>query len=107
MLYVGPSLFQCQRQSSQGTRQRHGIGLILRRGVAEAGSALQQKRHGVRFGEDVQRQWLDAMPVRQARGDQHMATLQSRQEVFHGLRCGIGIDVVEDQQPAIFVFQPA
>jgi hypothetical protein len=36
-----------------------------------------------------------------------MAPLQSRQEVFHVLRCIVGIDVVKDQQPTIFVFKSA
>ena len=104
---VGPGLLQRQGQPVQLAGDRGGPGRVVGR-LAAVRRALQQEGRGVGRGQHVQLQRLDpGTPVADPRGDQHVAGPEPRQQPLDLAGRLVGIDVVDDQQPAGMGVEPA
>jgi hypothetical protein len=104
---VGTGLLQRQGQAAQLVGDRRGESRVVRHLPALARS-LQHEGRRVGRRQPVQLQPLDAgAPVADPRGDQHVASPELVQQLLDRLGHLLGIDVIENQQPAGMGVEPA
>ena len=104
---VSSGLLQGEGQAVELAGDRAGDGVVVGLDSAVRGP-LDQEGGGVGLAEDVELQGADAGgPVGDPRGDEEVAAAQLRQEVAGLLRRVGRVHVVEDQEPARVLAEPA
>ena len=95
-------------KAPQITRNRSSIFFVCKHLLPSRLGALQQERSSIFFSKHVEFDRLDrGAPVGNARGDDHLPTLELRKR-FLDFSCGFRrVGVIENQKPAGILAEPA